>query len=133
LASYQLIEQHFGILPDRRVEGFGESTVDWREESTGFGVLALIMPEAGETAGGPKFPERGALPLCNRERLMITLLGRGAVAHGVQQIASQPMHVSLAAPLLGRLDHLRSLGEAIQSFNPLAEHSAGFGEPCEVH
>jgi hypothetical protein len=37
------------MLPwNRRVEPFGEPVVDRREKITGFGVLALIGPEAGE-------------------------------------------------------------------------------------
>ncbi len=39
------------------------------------------------------------------------------------------MQLSLVDPLLGGLDDLRSLGEAIQSFNRLPEHSVGLGEP----
>src|SRR5215831_2122238 len=60
---------------------------------------------------------------------MVTLLGGGSIAHGVQQIASQSMQLSLVMPLPRRLDHLCSLGEAIVSFNQLPEHSMGLGEP----
>ena len=55
---------------------------------------------------------------------MVTLLCRGSVASGVQQIASHPMYLSLA----DRLNYLSSLGEAIQSLNRLTEPSVSFRE-----
>jgi hypothetical protein len=39
-----LVEQHPCIFEDRRVEAFGESTVDWREEIASLSALALITP-----------------------------------------------------------------------------------------
>ena len=59
---------------------------------------------------------------------MVTLLCRGSVASGVQQIASHPMYLSLADPLFGRLNYLSSLGEAIQSLDRLTEPSVSFRE-----
>jgi hypothetical protein len=50
----------------------------------------------------------------------VTPLGRGSIACGIQQIASPPMQCGSTEPLVGRLDYLRSLGEAIQSFQILA-------------
>ena len=41
--------------------------------------------------------------------------------------------LSLEDPLLGGLDDLRSLGEAVQFFGRLPEHSVGLGEPREQH
>jgi hypothetical protein len=55
------------------------------------------MRERGDR--GAQFKQSCALPLCNRERLMVTLLCRGSVASGVQQIASHPMYLNLADPL----------------------------------
>jgi hypothetical protein len=55
-----------------------------------------------------------ALPLRNGERLMIALLGRHSIAGGTQQIASQPMQFGFAVSVVGRLDDLSSLSEAIQ-------------------
>src|SRR5215469_16138545 len=60
---------------------------------------------------------------------MVTLLGGGLIPRGIQQIASQSPQLSLVVPLPRRLDDLCSLGEAIQSFNQLPEHSMGLGEP----
>jgi hypothetical protein len=42
--SRQLVEQRFGVLQDRRVKPFGEPAVNWGEEITGFGMLALVAP-----------------------------------------------------------------------------------------
>ena len=52
---------------------------------------------------------------------MIASLGRGWIACGIQQIASQPMQLSLVVPFVGRLDDLCGLGEAIQSVGRLPE------------
>ena len=46
---------------------------------------------------------------------MIILLGRGMFAYGIQQLASQPIQLSLFKPLFGRLEDVRSLGETIQA------------------
>src|SRR4029077_9412864 len=52
MALPQRIEQRLCIFQDRRVEPFGEPTVDRCEEITGFGALALVAPEAGEASSG---------------------------------------------------------------------------------
>lgn len=62
---------------------------------------------------------------------MIAPFGRGWIACRFQQIASQPMQLSLDDPHLGRLDYPRRLDEAIQSFSRLSEHIVGRGEPVE--
>ena len=41
--------------------------------------------------------------------------------------------LSFEDPLLGGLDDLRSLGEAVQFFSRLPEHGVGLGEPGEQH
>ena len=87
--SRQLVEQRFGLLQDRSVEAFGEPAVNWREESTGVGALALVAPEAGEAGGGAQFKQLCPLSLRNRDRLVITLLGCSSIAGGIQQIAPQ--------------------------------------------
>jgi hypothetical protein len=63
-----LVEQRFGVLQNRRVETFGEPTVDRREKITGFGALALITPEAGEAGRGAQFLEFGTLLLRHCKR-----------------------------------------------------------------
>jgi len=82
--------------------------------SRGCGALALIMPEASEAGGGTQLEKLCALALGNGECLMITLLGRGLIAGGEQQIASYAMQVGLIAPLIGGRNDLRSLGEVIR-------------------
>jgi hypothetical protein len=71
--------------------------------------------KGGEAHGGQQLPQFGVLPLRNGERLMVTLLAGRSMTYRIQQIASHSMQRSLAGPLVGRLDDLRSLGEAIQT------------------
>jgi hypothetical protein len=78
-------------------------------------LASLIAPEVGKAGGGAQFKQFCALPLCNRECLMVTPLGRSSIANGIQQIASHPIQLSLIAPLIGGFNDLRSLGEAIQT------------------
>ncbi len=51
------------------VETFCEPAVDRREESVGFGMMALVMAEPGEPYGGAQFPELGLLPLGDPQSL----------------------------------------------------------------
>jgi hypothetical protein len=60
--------------------------------------------------------------------VLVAALGAGQIADGVQQIAPQPMHVSLSDPLVCLLDKLRSLGEAIESFSRATEHGVCSGK-----
>jgi hypothetical protein len=46
LSSVQLIEQRLGLLQVKRVEAFGEPTIDRREKITGFAAPVLLAPEA---------------------------------------------------------------------------------------
>ena len=85
------MEQRLSIVQDRRVEAFGEPTVDGREEITGCGALALITPEAGQAGGGTWFPEFGTLPARHSERFTIALLGFGELVKGQQKCSAQPM------------------------------------------
>src|SRR5215472_15748384 len=101
--SRQLVEQRLGILQDRRVETFGEPAVDWREQITGFGAFALVTPKAAKAGVGAQLEKLCTLPLRYRERLMVTLLGRGKIACSIQQIASQPMQISFVTPLFSDL------------------------------
>src|SRR5215471_10113128 len=103
--------------------------MDRREELASFRALALILPNAGEAHRGPQLPQFCALPFCNGECPMVTLLGGGSIAPGTQQIASQPMHLSFEGALFLRLDNLRGLREVVQSLEGLPEHSVGLGEP----
>src|SRR6516164_452699 len=98
---------------------------------TGFAAPTLVAPQAGEAGAGAQLEKLCTLPLRYRERLVVTLLGRHLISHGIQQIASYPMQLGLAVPFLGRLDYPRNLGEALQSFVRLSELSVGLGEHRE--
>src|SRR3954454_1337174 len=51
LCSRQFIEQRLGFLQDRRIEAFGEPTVDRRDQIASFRAPALVAPEPSETGG----------------------------------------------------------------------------------
>ena len=46
---------------------------------------------------------------------MITLLGGGSIARGVQQIASQPVQLGLVTPLIRSFDDLPSLRRVVSA------------------
>jgi hypothetical protein len=52
---------------------------------------------------------------------MIALLGGGPIVGRVHQIASYPINLGFPDPVIGGLDDLRSLGEAIEALGRLAE------------
>ena len=78
-----------------------------------FRALALVAPQAGE-AGRSAQPKRlRALAFRHSDRSMIILLRSSLVASPIHEIASKSMQLDLTGPLVGRLDELRSLDEAI--------------------
>src|SRR4029077_11364346 len=122
------VEQRLGAPQDRRVEAFGEPAIRQREEVTSFHALALVAPQASE-AGRSAQPKRlRALALCHSERSMIILLRSGLVASRVHHIASQSMQLDLPGPLMGRLDELRSLDEAILCLLQMPDLGVSLGE-----
>jgi len=44
----QFLSQRLDLLPIFGVKAFGEPVVDWGEEFAGFGLLTLLLPQAGE-------------------------------------------------------------------------------------
>ena len=95
LSSAQLLQQRLGLLQMVRIKSFSEPAVDRREKITGFAAPVLFAPEARQADRCPQFQELCALQLRYRECLMIAPLGRGWIACGIQQIASQQMQRSL--------------------------------------
>jgi hypothetical protein len=123
---------------DWRVETFGESAVDRYEQITCFGALALVAPETCKADRGVQFEKLCALSSRNGHRLMITLLGGGSIARGVQQIASQPVQLGLVIPLIRGFDDLPNLDEAIQALmrpnaDPWARPRSNCAEPLLEH
>jgi hypothetical protein len=91
----------------------------------------LIAPQAGK-AGRSAQPKRlRALALCHSERSMIILLSSDLVASRIHHIASKPMQLGLTGPLLGRLDELRSLDEAILPLLQMPDLGMSLGEKAE--
>jgi hypothetical protein len=52
--SGQLFQQHLGLLQVDGVKALGEPVVDWRQELSGFGPLALLLPQPAQTHGRPQ-------------------------------------------------------------------------------
>ena len=96
-----------------------------------FRALALVAPQARE-AGRSAQPKRlRALALRHSDRSMIILLRSGLVASRIHQIASKSMQLDLTGPLVGRLDELRSLVEAILPFLQMPDLGVSLREEAE--
>src|SRR5207249_1101056 len=129
--SGQPVEQRLGVPQDWRVEAFGERAIHQRQEVVSFRALALVAPQAGE-AGRSAQPKRlRALALRHSERSMIILLRSGLVASRIHQIASKSMQLDLTGPLVGRLDELRSLDEAILPLLQMPDLGVSLREKAE--
>src|SRR5215467_12147055 len=108
--SRQLVEQRLGILEDRRVEAFGEPAVDWREEITGFGALALITPEAGEAGRRPKFPRFGLLRTGDLDCLAKAAVGPLVVAPA-GQFSIEPVQLGFVVADAGVLNQREGIAQ----------------------
>ena len=53
VALRQRAQECLRLLQVVSVKAFGEPVVDWRQQRMCFGALALLLPEAAETHGGP--------------------------------------------------------------------------------
>ena len=51
-SSREFIEERLRFLQIAGVKAFGEPAIDWREQSAGLRVLALVAPESGKTDRG---------------------------------------------------------------------------------
>src|SRR6266404_1102795 len=129
--SSQLFEQRLGVPQDRRVEAFGEPAIPQREEVVRFRALALVAPQAGEVGRSAQPKRLRALALGHSDRSMIILLRSGLVASHIHQIASKSMQLDLTGPLVGRLDKLRSLVEAILPLLQMPDLGVSLGEKAE--
>src|SRR6202023_2813813 len=84
-SGVQLFQQRPGLLQVERVKSFGEPAIDRREKITGFAAPLLFAPEPRQADRCLQFQKLCALQLRYRERLMVTPLGRGRIACGIQQ------------------------------------------------
>src|SRR6185369_2240633 len=132
-ASRQLVEQRPGLFQDRRIEPLREPAIDRGQQLARGRAVALFVPDAGEAGCGAQLKYLGALSLCDGERKMIALLGRGSVPGDVQHIASHTMKLGLAPPLVSRLDDLARLGKASLAFRQPPEFGVGLGEGRQYH
>ena len=129
--SGQPVEQRLGVPQDRRIEAFGERAIHQRQEVVSFRALALVAPQAGEAGRSAQLKGLRALALRHSERSMIILLRSGMVASRIHQIASKSMQLGLTGPLVGRLDELRSLDEAILPLLQMPDLGVSLGEKAE--
>jgi hypothetical protein len=61
------------------VEAFGETPINWPQQRMGLTRSVLLMQQTGEAGCGAQLKYLRALSLCDGERKMIALLGRGSV------------------------------------------------------
>src|SRR5215475_9475054 len=130
-ASGQLFEQRLGVPQERHVEAFGKPAIPRREEVASFRALALVAPQAGEAGRSAKPKRLRALALRHSERSMIILLCSRLVASRIHHIASKSMQLDLTGPLVGRLDELRSLDEAVLLLLQMPDLGVSLGETTE--
>src|SRR4030088_1438610 len=83
----QRVEPRPGLLQVGRIEALREPAMDRRQEIAGVVVRALVAPEPAKAAGGPQFPEPGALPARRRETSLKAGLGLRRVGKSRQQLA----------------------------------------------
>jgi hypothetical protein len=68
----ELFQQSLGLSQVRRVEAFGEPSVNLRERLPRFVNPALPLPQAGQAGRRPQFPGLGALAAGHLDGLMQT-------------------------------------------------------------
>ena len=89
------------------------------------------MQQAGEAGCSLERKRLRALALRQSERSMIVLLRDSLVASRIHHVASKSMEFDLTAPLVGRLDQLRSLDEAILPLLQMPDPGVSLGEKAE--
>ena len=96
----EFVEQRLCVFEIRRVEAFGEPSVDRREKVAGFGGAALVAAEPGEARSGAQFPELGLLLLGDAQGFAIQYLGGLRLPLTRQQLAFVPVQLcrQLALP-----------------------------------
>src|SRR5580704_14184256 len=104
--------------------------MDRSQERAGIIVFALVAPEPAQAAGGPQFPEPGALPARRRETSLKAGLGLPRVGKCRQQLASRTMDLRLAPALAGLLDLLHGLGQKIESVRERTRRGGENRDPC---
>src|SRR5215471_9531494 len=76
LRSYKLLEierllqERLRLLQVSRITALREPARDRCQEVSGFGALALLLPQAGQAHGGPQLPGFGLLLAGNGQRLL---------------------------------------------------------------
>jgi len=68
------IEQRFGVFKVRRIKPLGKPVVDLCQQLVGFGLLALLLPQASEAGSSAKLPRFRFLLAGNLNGLVKTLL-----------------------------------------------------------
>src|ERR1700704_4077963 len=113
--SAQRVEQRPGFLQIGRIEALREPAMDRPQEIAGVVAFALVAPEPAKAAGGPQFPEPGALPARRLETALKAGLGLRRIGESRQQRAFRPMDLRLAPALAGLVDLLQGFVEKIDS------------------
>ena len=87
--SRQLFQQHLRLLEVHRLKALGEPAIDRRQEVTGCGVLALLLPQALNSARRAA-PRPGLLLPGDRQRLL-EQASAWAVSGGIRRHHNSPL------------------------------------------
>ena len=79
--SARCVQQRFRLLQIRRVKALGKPAVDRRQQRTGFGLLALLLPQTAQAYGGPQLQCPRLVTAGHRQGLVETRLGCCSVRH----------------------------------------------------
>ena len=66
----EFLQQRLGLLQVGGVESLGEPAIDWRQQPTGLGALALLLPQTSEAHGRSQLPRLGLLATGHSEGLL---------------------------------------------------------------
>jgi hypothetical protein len=79
----QLVQHCLRFLQHRRLEAFGEPTIDRREEAASLRTLALVEPQPGKASRCAQSQEARTLPLSNGNGLTAPL-GPGLITSAIE-------------------------------------------------
>jgi hypothetical protein len=103
----ELLQQHFGLHQDRRIEAFGEPSGRRREQIAGCGALALVALECGKASRTTELAELCALLFRDNERLFTR--DRFANRLSVRGVVLLPFDVGLRRPVASRAPYAPAL------------------------
>ena len=129
-----LSQQRLRLLQVSGVKALGEPAVDRCQQRTGFGALALLLPQPAQAHGGPQLQRFGLLAAGHGEGLLEAgfRLLRLCDCLLQQQFAPEPIQLRLppAHPALGQ--RRQRLGQRLQPLGDLPHLGGHLGEQGQV-